>query len=151
MGARGRTRHHAKAAQPNAARFTNTTPDRRASVRYPQSVDGSDALPDQDIAEGEYRDEFACTCLQHETSDADPRNGSARSGNQGLKTHLSLAHTPESAITGIRVAAIAHPARPEQRSHTASTRSRQSALTALGQVARLLAGQRLFFGRRHIG
>ena len=95
MGARGRTRHYAKAAQPNAARFTNTTSDRRASVRHPQSMDGRDALPDQDIAAREYRDELACACLQHETSDADPRNCPAHGGNQGIETLPSLTNTPE--------------------------------------------------------
>ena len=29
-------------------------------------MDGVDALPDQDTQPGEYRDEFACTCLQFE-------------------------------------------------------------------------------------
>src|SRR5258708_19768636 len=72
MGARARTRCDAKAAQPNTAGFTNTTPDRRASFRYPQSVDGSDALLDQDIASREYRDEFASTRLQHKPSNAHP-------------------------------------------------------------------------------
>ena len=74
-------------------------------------------------ATGEYRDEPACTCLQHETSDANPRNCPAHGGNQGLETLSSLANTPVPRFTGIRVAAIAHSARSEQRSHTASVES----------------------------
>jgi len=30
-------------------------------------MNGGNALPDQDTQTGEYRDEFACTCLQFET------------------------------------------------------------------------------------
>ena len=45
----------------------------------------------------------------------------AHGGNQGLETLSSLANTPEPRFTGIRVAAVAHLARSEQRSHTAST------------------------------
>src|ERR1700685_1704880 len=131
MGARGRTRHHAKAAQPNTARITNTAPDRRASVRHPQSVDGGDALPDQDIAAREYRNELARTCLQHETSDADPRNCSASGGNQGLKTLSSITNTPESRFAGVRLTGFAHPPHYKQRSHTASTRIRRWPVSAL--------------------
>jgi hypothetical protein len=64
---------------------TNTTPDRRAPLRYPQGLDGGDAFSDQDIATREYRDEFACTCLQPETSDADPRNRASHVSDQGSK------------------------------------------------------------------
>ena len=86
LGARGCARCDATATEPDTAGVANTPPDRRASLRHDQGLDGSDAFPHQDIATREYRDESARPRLQHETSDADPRNRPAHEGNEGLKS-----------------------------------------------------------------
>ena len=88
MGTRERTRRDAKAAKPNTAGVENTTPDRRASFRHAQGLDGSDAFPHQNIAAREYRDEFACSGIQSEASDANHRNRPAHEGNQRLDSAL---------------------------------------------------------------
>jgi hypothetical protein len=84
MGTRERTRSDAKAAKPNTSGVENKTPDRRASLRHAQGLDGSDAFPHQDLATCEHRDEFACTRLQYKTSNAYLRSRPAHEGNEGL-------------------------------------------------------------------
>src|SRR5208283_5218116 len=93
IGARGRTRGDAEAPEPHTRGFADSPADRRASFRHDQSLDGSDALPDQDDPAREYRDEFACTGPQHETRDADPRNRTAHGGNEGLNALFSPTST----------------------------------------------------------
>jgi hypothetical protein len=61
---------------------------RDAPLRHDQSLDGSDALPDQDDTASEYRDEPACAGLQLEACDADCRNRPAHDGNEGLNSLL---------------------------------------------------------------
>jgi len=48
--------------------------DCRASVRHHQVLDGCHALPDEDFTQSQYRDEPACTRLQHKTSHQSTRN-----------------------------------------------------------------------------
>ena len=58
LGARGRARGDAGAPGPQPEASTNTPANRRTSLRHAQSLDGRDALPDQDAAAGQYRDEL---------------------------------------------------------------------------------------------
>lgn len=67
-------------------RETHTASDRRAPPRHDQSMDGSDALPDQDDPAREYRNEFAHPCLPPKTRDAGCRNHPAHEGNAGLNS-----------------------------------------------------------------
>ena len=50
-------------------RDAHSTSHRGASVRDTESVDGIDALPDQNARPGEYRDESARVGVQHEAND----------------------------------------------------------------------------------
>ena len=94
LGARGRPGCDAAAPRPNATGFTPAPPDRRAPVRHDQSLDGSDALSDQDDPARKHRDELACTSLQHETCDADPRNRTTHGGNEGLNAFFFCRAVP---------------------------------------------------------
>src|SRR5260370_14337039 len=49
---------------------SDTPTDCRASLRHYKVVDGSDALPDENTQERQYRDGAARPGLQHETGDA---------------------------------------------------------------------------------
>src|SRR5450631_1562311 len=86
MGTRESTRCDAEAARPHSAGFANTPPDRRASLRHAESMDGSDAFSDQDETASEYGDELACAGLQPEACDGDCRNRPAHEGNEGLNS-----------------------------------------------------------------
>ena len=88
LGARAGARCDAAAPEPYTAGISHTPSDRRASLRHAQSMDGGDALSHQDDPAREYRDEFACLGLQHETRDADPRNRTADGGDEGLRALL---------------------------------------------------------------
>ena len=48
-------------------------------------MDGIDALPDQNITAGKYRDELACVGVQHEANDEHHRHETADRGDQGIK------------------------------------------------------------------
>src|ERR1700730_1785458 len=93
VGTRECTRCDAKAAEPHTTGVENKTPDRRASFRYAQGLDGSDAFPHQNNAAREYRDEFARTGIQSETSHADPRNRTTDEGNQGLNSPFAASES----------------------------------------------------------
>src|ERR1700730_15285740 len=107
VGTRESTRCDAEAVRPNPAGFAHTTPNRRASLRHPQGVDGGDPLLDQNIATCEYRDELACTRLQPKASDADSRNRAAHVSDQGLKALFvpdstrSIADSPNICTAGV--------------------------------------------------
>jgi len=81
---------------PQASRIRRRTVEH--PLRHAQSMDGGDAFPDQDIATREYRNEFACTSLQPETSDANPRNRAAYGSDQGLSARFFLLHTINSVL-----------------------------------------------------
>jgi len=76
----------AEAPEPHTPGIAETPSDRRAPLRHDQSLDGSDALPDQDDPAREYRNEFAHPCVQPETRDAGCRNRPAHEGNAGLNS-----------------------------------------------------------------
>ena len=88
LGARAGARCDAAAPEPYTTGFANTPSDRRASLRHAQSMDGSDAFSDQNIAARECRDESACLSIQHETRDADHRNRTTHGGDEGLSALL---------------------------------------------------------------
>ena len=88
LGARECTGRDAKAPGPYTAGISHTPSDRRTSLRHAQSMDGSDAFSDQNIAARECRDESACLSIQHETSDADHRNRTTHGGDEGLSALL---------------------------------------------------------------
>ena len=62
-------------------------------------MDGVDPLPDEDAAEGEYRDESARSGVQHETRDDDLGYCSLDEGYAGLKPSLSALMDVCSALT----------------------------------------------------
>ena len=59
-----------------------------APVRYLESLDGLDALPDQNAGSGEYRDESARAGVQHEANDEYYRYKISYRGDGGIKKPL---------------------------------------------------------------
>ena len=57
--------------------------NRRACLRHAQGLDGRHALPDEETAERQHRDESARPGLQPETRDADLRGRAADAGDEG--------------------------------------------------------------------
>ena len=53
-------------------------------------MDGSNALPDQGVKSGKYRDEFACTRLQYETCNEHPGYQTIDRGNTSVESKLSV-------------------------------------------------------------
>ena len=84
LGARRRGRADAATHRRHAAGRAAAPPDRGAHVRDAQIVDGSDALPDEDVAESANGDELAGSGIQPEASDADPRRAAADRGDAGV-------------------------------------------------------------------
>lgn len=69
---RGTKSGHYRLHQSNLTLSAQTRDDSRcryggALVQHHQVVDGLDTLPDEDPAASQYRDDFACPGLQHET------------------------------------------------------------------------------------
>src|ERR1700730_3921767 len=87
LGGGGGTGGDAGAPLPDAAGLTYPPADRRARLRHAQSLDGLDALPDEDAAARQYRNEPARSCLQPKASDADRRNRAADAGHEGLSAY----------------------------------------------------------------
>jgi len=54
------------------------------SVRYAESLDGIDSLPDQSARPGEYRDEPARVGVQHEANDEHPWVENSHRGDRGI-------------------------------------------------------------------
>jgi hypothetical protein len=71
VGAQDRSRDGAGPARPQPGQDARAPPDRGASVRDHQGVDGRHALPDEKIAESGERNGAARAGLQHEARDAD--------------------------------------------------------------------------------
>src|SRR5450631_2809685 len=88
----GSTKTCSRRCRTHAPGCADTPPDRRASLRHDQSMDGSDALSHQDDPAREYRDELARTRLQHETRDTNTRNHPANEGNAGLRIAIAPRH-----------------------------------------------------------
>jgi hypothetical protein len=84
LGARGGPRGDAGAPRPDAAGLTNPAANHRACLRHAQGLDGRDALPDEDVAARQHRDESARSGLQPETRDADRRDRTTDAGDEGL-------------------------------------------------------------------
>src|SRR5580704_2796115 len=84
LGARARARGDATAPGSHAGSIETTTANRRASLRYTKSLDGSNTLLDQNAPEGQNRDELARLGLQPEARNEDPRNPTASRGDQGV-------------------------------------------------------------------
>src|SRR6516225_6797302 len=89
LGARTRFGGDAKAPGSHARGIKAAAADRRAPVRHLESLDGRNTLPDQNAAQGQNRDEFACAGLQHEACDKPPWNKGATAGDHGVgRSHL---------------------------------------------------------------
>src|SRR5450759_921933 len=88
MGARGRTRGDAEAAQPHAPGVSDTPSDRRAPLRHDQSMDGSNAFSDEEAAQRQHGDESACPGLQLKTGNADRRSRAVDASDEGLRALL---------------------------------------------------------------
>jgi Transposase domain (DUF772) len=71
VGARDRSRNGAGPARPQPGQDAGAPPDRGASVRDHQGVDGRHALPDEKIAESDERNGAARAGLRHQARDAD--------------------------------------------------------------------------------
>ena len=71
--------------RPQSRQDAHKAPDRGASVRHYQSLDGCDALPDEDAAQRAHRDGAARAGLQYETRDEDSGCQRIEGGNVGLK------------------------------------------------------------------
>src|SRR4249920_1734316 len=81
LGARSGDRCDASALGPRTRADAPASPDRRASIRHHQGVDGSYTLPDQDAEASDHRDESACTRLQPQARDEDPGHWHADRSN----------------------------------------------------------------------
>ena len=84
LGARGRARGDAGSPGPAARRDEATPANRRTSLRHAQSLDGGDALSDQETASRQYRDESPCAGLQPQTRHADHGDRTADAGNEDI-------------------------------------------------------------------
>src|SRR5258708_35462585 len=97
LGARTRTRDDAKAPGTHTACLATTSADRRTSLRNAQSVDGIDALLDQNAASCEYGDEPARVGLQLQTISADSRGAAGNPSGENITSFAfrlpSLAET----------------------------------------------------------
>src|SRR5208283_3284757 len=94
VGARGRSRDGAGPARPQPGQDARAPPDRGASVRDHQGVDGSHALPNENVAESGDRNGAARTGLQHETGDADSGYWRIDGRHAGLRRILVRTNQP---------------------------------------------------------
>jgi hypothetical protein len=113
LGARTRTRDRAKAPGTHTAGLTTTSADCRTPLRNAQSVDGSDALLDQDAASCEYGNEPARIGLQLQTIGTDSRGEAGNPSSANITSFAcrlpSLAETRIGPIQGHDAKGRTHP------------------------------------------
>ena len=123
-------------------KMTAAAPDRRASVRHHQGLDGRDALQDEDAEARRHRDGVARAGLQSEAGDGDPRGAGLLKAMEGVRRAGYCAWSNAQVARGR--ADKPTPTKPSLsfdrigRSHTASLQRRHRATPAKCGRSRLL-------------
>src|ERR1700732_578560 len=93
-GERGRSLDGTGPARSQSGQDARPPPDRGASVRDHQGVDGGDALPNENVTESGDRNGIARAGLQHEARDADSGRWRIDGRHAGLKRILARPNQP---------------------------------------------------------